>query len=54
LRKVLCLEEKKSFCQIFENHFKAHQLQKLYQQLQNVDLYLAILGERHVKDAVLG
>lgn len=44
IRKALGLDGKKTFCQLFENHFKAHQLQKIYQQLENVDLYLAILG----------
>lgn len=33
LRKVFGLEETKSFCKIFEDHSKAHKLQKIYQQL---------------------
>ena len=54
LRKVFGLKETNSFCKIFEDHSKAHKLQKLYQQLENVDLYLAILGEKNIKGAVLG
>jgi peroxidase len=39
---------------MFEDQQKAHLIAKLYQQPQNIDLYLAILGEKHVKGAVLG
>ncbi len=44
----------RSIREVFENQEKAKVLERIYHDLGNVDLWLAIVGEKGGSDAVLG